>query len=108
MHFYEFITTQLKQKQEKYIQQVIDLIKNDPAFPKDNSDPTTLAIHLYLTLNEEQTTAFQKLLMIYRTVVKDAKFPKRTTAREDMFLQALNLIVFLQNNDSNYKFHSKK
>ena len=107
MHFYEFISSQLKKGQDKYIQQVIDLIKNDSSFPKDNSDPTALAIHLYLTLNEEQTSAFQKLLMIYKTITPNHKFPKRTIAREDMFLSALNLIVNLQNNDSNYKYHSR-
>jgi len=107
MHFYEFITTQIQPNQDKDIDSFLAYIKNDKTFPKNNSDPTTLAIQLYLHLDEKQTTAFQKLLMLYKHMVKNHKLPKRTTAREDMFLTAINLIVSLQNNDSNYKFHTR-
>ena len=105
MNFYQFITTQLPSGQDVFIQQVIDLIKNDPTFPKHTSDPAQLAIHLYLKLNANQTSAFQKLLMTYEYSVPKHDFPERTTAREDMFTDALNIIVFLQNNDSRYTFH---
>jgi uncharacterized protein YozE (UPF0346 family) len=102
MHFYEFITTQLQQGQDPTVQQVIDIIKKDANFPTHTSDPAQLAIYLYLKLNEAQTTKYQQLLMLYKQLVPKHKFPKRTTAREDMFMDAINLIVSLQNNDSRY------
>lgn len=102
MHFIDFIKTAPKQP-NKQLQAVIDLIKNDTDFPK-SSDPSKLAIYLYLKLNEKQTTAFQQLLMIYRQM-PNHKLPKRAIAREDMFLDAINLIVNLQNSDSDYKYH---
>lgn len=100
MHFIDFIKNSPKQ-QDKQLQAVIDLINNDTQFPK-NSDPSKLAIHLYLKLDIKQTSAFQQLLMIYRQLPNN-KLPKRAVAREDMFLDALNLIVSLQNSDSDYK-----
>ena len=108
MHFYEFITTlEPTQTPSKHTLYVIDLIKNDKKFPQDNSDPTVIAIRLYLRLNEKQTVAFQKLLMLYRATVPSCKFPPRSIAHNSMFLDAMNLIVQLQNNDSRYQFHSK-
>ena len=106
MHFYEFIKS-LEPQEDEHIIKLIMWIKNDKTFPKNTSDPSVLAIYLYLYLNEEQTTAYQKLLMLYRHLVPNHKLPKRSTSREDMFLQAINLIVCLQNNDSNYKYHGK-
>lgn len=102
MHFIDFIKTAPKQL-DTNIQAVVELIKNDADFPK-NSDPAKLAIHLYLKLNIKQTTAFQQLLMIYRQQPNN-KLPKRAIAREDMFMDALNLIVTLQNCDSDYKHY---
>lgn len=102
MHFIDFIKTAPKQL-DKHILSVVELIINDKNFPK-TGDPAKLAIHLYLKLDEKQTTAFQQLLMIYRRVPNN-KLPKRAIAREDMFLDALNLIVNLQNCDSDYKHY---
>ena len=82
-------------------------IKNDTTFPKNTSDPSILAIYLYLHLNIEQTTAYQKLLILYQSTTPKHKLPERTTAHDDMFNDALNLIVYLQNNDSNYKYHAR-
>ena len=108
MHFYEFITTlEPIETPSKHTLYVIDLIKNDKKFPQDNSDPSVMAIRLYLRLNEKQTVAFQKLLMLYRATVPSCKFPPRSIARNSMLLEAMNLIVHLQNNDSRYQFHSK-
>ncbi len=106
MHFYQFTQT-LPPQLDQHIIKLITWIKNDTTFPKNTSDPSALAIYLYLHLNEEQTTAYQKLLMLYQHIVPNHKLPKRTTARDDMFNDALNLIVCLQNNDSNYKYHSQ-
>jgi uncharacterized protein YozE (UPF0346 family) len=105
MHFYDFIM-ELPKQQDPYVQKVTELIRQDANFPKHTSDPAQLAIYLYLILDEHHTTAYQKLLMLYQHIIKDHKFPKRTIAREDMFNDALNLIVCLQNNDSRYKYHS--
>jgi uncharacterized protein YozE (UPF0346 family) len=106
MHFYQFITTQLGKGPDIFIEQVIDLIKKDSTFPKETSDPAQIAIHLYLKLNEPQTNAYQKLLMLYKHMAPNNKMPNRSTAREDMFLQAVNIIIILQNNDSRYKYHT--
>lgn len=103
MHFYKFIQS-LPTQQDEHINKLITWIKNDNTFPKNTSDPSTLAIYLYLHLNIEQTTAYQKLLMLYQQTIPNHKLPPKTTARNDMFLEALNLIVYLQNNDSNYKY----
>lgn len=101
MHFIDFVKTAPDQP-NKELQAIIDLIKNDAEFPK-SSDPSKLAIYLYLKLNGKQTTAFQQLLMIYSQMPN--KLPKRATAREDMLLDAINLVVNLQNSDSDYKYH---
>lgn len=104
MHFYEFIKTLPKQP-DAFVNDVVTLIKNDDKFPAHTSDPSQLAMYLYLKLNHKQTSAFQKLLMLYQTTVRTHRFPDRTTARPDMLLDALNLIVSLQNHDSHYPFH---
>ena len=106
MHFYQFIQT-LTPQQDEHITNLITWIKNDTTFPKNTSDPSVLAIYLYLHFNTNQTSAYQKLLMLYQRLVPKHKLPERTTARDDMFLEAINLIVTLQNNDSNYKYHAK-
>ena len=107
MHFYEFITTrQLTQMPDKHTLYVIDLIKNDKKFPTENSDPAVMAIRLYLRLNQKQTAAYQKLLMLYRATVPCCKFPPRSIARNQSFLDTINLILLLQNNDSRYQFHT--
>ena len=103
MHFYEFVKSLPKQV-DSNINEAIELIKNDLKFPKDTSDPSVLGIYLYLQVDHKQTNAFQKLLMLYQQMVKDNKLPERSVARQDMFMEAINLIVVLQNNDSRYKY----
>lgn len=108
MHFYDFLKQQIDRNKmsDVAIGQVIDIILKDDTFPKHTSDPAQLAIHLYLKLNVKQTTAYQNLLALYKELAPNHKFPERTAPshRQDMFLDALNLIVTLQNNDSRYKF----
>ena len=42
--------------------------------------------------------------MFYQHLAPNHKLAEHTTARVDRFLEAINLIVTLQNNNSNYKY----
>ncbi len=99
MHFIDFIKTLPKQQDER-VQQAIDLFVQDKDFPK-HSNPSKLAIYLYLKLDEELTSTYQKLLLFYAHQ-KNNKLPKRCFAREDMLLHAVSMITFLQNFDPDF------
>ncbi len=102
MNFIDFIRT-FPPQGDKRLQSFIDLAKNDMDFPP-TSDPSKLAIYLYKKLNPVQTTAFQNCLMIY-SKLPDNELPKRFFGRADMPLMAINIIVSLQNFDSEYPWN---
>jgi hypothetical protein len=102
MHFIEFIRS-VPDGQDKKVQAFINLAKADKDFPM-TSDPSKLAIYLYQKLNPETTHGFQVCMMIYSKERKN-KLPKMCFGRDDMMLHAINVIVGLQNFDSDYKWN---
>jgi len=102
MTFYDFIQI-MPPQDDKEIISFTSFCKVDASFPKTN-DPAKLAIYLYLKLNPQQTTGFQKLLMLYYHF-KPENLPKRAFAREDMSLATINLIITLQNASEDYHWN---
>jgi hypothetical protein len=101
MHFSRFVASMPKQNDE-HINYVISLIKKDTNFPL-TSEPTKLAIYLYRLLNHKQTTAFQQLLFMYSTVPGNL-LPKKCLLNQNIMLDAINIIVSLQNFDMDYAY----
>ncbi|MEW6470422.1 MAG: hypothetical protein AB1458_16030 [Bacteroidota bacterium] len=102
MNFIDFLKT-FPPQGDKRLQSFIDFAKKDKDFPT-SSDPSKLAIYLYRKLDPTQTLAFQNCLMIY-SKMPDNELPKRFFGREDMPLMAVNIIVALQNFDSDYSWN---
>jgi hypothetical protein len=102
MNFIDFLKS-FPPQGDKRLQSFIDFAKNDKTFPR-TSDPSKLAIYLYKTLDPPATLAFQNCLMIY-SKTPDNELPKRFFGREDMALMAINIIVSLQNFDSEYPWN---
>ena len=71
---------------------VITFVKSDTNFP-DTSDIEIIAKHIYINLNEKQTLAFQKSLMMYWEQTGNLHL-----------MQSANHIVDLQDGDENYQF----
>jgi hypothetical protein len=101
MHFIEFIKVQ-PAAVDKRLKSFIDIVVNDKNFPM-TSDPSKLAIYLYKTLDPDVTRGYQFALMMYSQMPGN-KLPKMCSGREDMMIHAINLIVGLQNFDSEYKW----
>lgn len=101
MHFIEFLRS-LPVGQDKRVQAFLELAKNDKDFPL-TSDPSKLSIYLYQKLDPELTRGYQFCLMMYSQMPNN-KLPKMCLGREDMMTHAMNLIVGLQNYDSDYKW----
>lgn len=93
--YLNFLKTLGKQDDQEMMQ-VIELIKNDTGFP-NTADINKVAKHLYLKLNQEETLAFQKSLMLYFYVQNGFQQPD-----DPKVLDEINTIVNLQNNDPNY------
>lgn len=100
MHFVEFVRS-LPKGQDKRVQGFKDFVNGDKDFPL-TSDPSKLSIYLYQKLDEDLTRGFQFCLMMY-SKMSGNKLPKMCFGREDMMMHALNLIITLQNYDSDYK-----
>jgi len=91
MTFKSFIST-LPLQQDPTINWVITFVKSDNNFP-DTSDIEVIAKHVYLQLNEKQTLAIQKSLVMYWTESENLHL-----------MQSENHIVDLQDSDENYQF----
>jgi hypothetical protein len=74
---------------------------SDKTFP-ETSDPLELAAYLYKKLDPEETLAFQKWLMIYKSMEPTNQLPEYCS-NEKAFLDVINTIVRLQNSDPEYK-----
>lgn len=100
MKTYLEILETLDKQDDKIMNEVIELVKQDPNFPNTNNIEV-MAKYIYLKLNHKQTSAFQKSLMIYHFILNDFKQPE-----DPRILQQINFIVELQNNDKKYPFNS--
>lgn len=90
----EFILSLPKQEDES-INYVLDLMKKEKNLPEDIE---TISKAVYLKLNTQQTTAFQKILMMYFLSKNNYQQPK------NLHLDKINFIIELQNDDVNYPF----
>jgi len=108
MHFLAFIKSLIpheykdKQiedfiKQDKAVEEFILFAFKDKDFP-GTDDLTALAYYLYPKLNQEQTAAYQKLLLFYLYLKNGNRQPSNSE-----LLQKVDLIITLQNNDPEYK-----
>ena len=91
MTFKSFILS-LPLQQDPTINWVITFVKSDSNFP-DTDNLEIIAKHVYLQLNENQTLAFQKAILMYQTEMENM----------DM-LTSVNYIVDLQDGDENYQY----
>lgn len=101
MNFPTFIKQNSKQE-DKDILSFIEAIKKINSVPV-SSDPRLLSRYLYFKLNRQQTLGFQKCMMFYKASCKDNELPTELKNNEQTFLDAINLIVELQNSNPNYK-----
>ncbi len=91
MTYKQFIIT-LPLQLDPTINWVITFVKSDADFP-DTSDIEIIAKHIYLQLNEKQTLAIQKSLLMY------------WEASGNLYLaQSENHIVDLQDADPTYQY----
>lgn len=70
--------------------------------PHLSSDPRILALQLYNKLTHLQTTGFQLFMIMYSHESKN-QIALELKIDHAAFLEAINRIVELQNNDPNYK-----
>ncbi|MFA6925271.1 MAG: hypothetical protein WC223_13580 [Bacteroidales bacterium] len=101
MDFLTFIKQNAKQE-DKDILSFIEAIKKIDSVPV-SSDPRLLGRYLHLKLNHQQTLGFQKCMMFYKATCENNELPAELQNDEMAFLNAINLIVELQNNNPNYK-----
>jgi len=80
--------------------EVVEFIVNDPSFP-NTTNIEQVARYIYLKMDHQQTTAFQKTLMMYFYIINDFKQPE-----DPNILIQINRVVELQNDDPNYQFNS--
>ena len=99
MNFITFIQKQAKQPDEA-VNLFVNFAVNDKNFPT-SSDPEILAKYLYKKLNHKQTSGFQKCLMIYKQFEQKNEIPNKYNDQMK-FIDALNFIIDLQNNDPEY------
>jgi len=101
MDFLTFVKQNSKQE-DKDIVSFIEVVKKNDGVPI-SSDPRLLGRYLHLKLNRQQTLGFQKCMMFYKATCKDNELPTELQNNEMAFLDAINLIVELQNNNPNYE-----
>ena len=99
MNFISFVR-QNANMEDQDLKSFIQVAINDKNFP-NSSDPMIMGKYLYRKLNHQQTRGFQKLLAVYRTLIPDNEIPEKFK-NERAFLDAMNYIVFLQNEDPEY------
>lgn len=102
MNFISFVKA-LPKQDDSSLNGFLDIAKSDSNFP-NSSDPIKLAQYLYLQLNPEQTLGFQKMLMIYFQVEPANQIPPKYKNDQELYLKAINYILSLQDNDTNYPF----
>lgn len=68
-----------------------------------SSDPRVLALYLYKKLNHLQTKGYQMYMILYRQIENNNQLPQDLKNNDHAFLEAVNVIVNLQNNDPGYK-----
>jgi hypothetical protein len=102
MNYISFIKD-LQKQEDNGINSFLEIAQNDGNFP-NSSDPIKLAQYLYLQLTPEQTLGFQKTLMIYQQVETANQIPPKYKNDQQLFLKAINYILKLQDNDSNYPY----
>ncbi len=68
-----------------------------------SSDPRILAAYLYKKLNHLQTKGYQVYMMLYNQIEPNNQLPADLKNNNPAFLDALNAIIALQDNDPNYK-----
>jgi hypothetical protein len=90
----EFILSAPQQDDEN-INHVLDLLKAEKDLPETVE---SISKAIYLKLNTQQTTAFQKTVMMYFFAENNYQQP---TAQN---LDKINFIIDLQNDDVNYPF----
>ena len=93
MDFHFFRNSYIGQNQDdKITNRVLKILVDDESLPKTN-DIKTLAQHVYLKFDEQETTAFQKLILIWRTIANDFK-----QDFDPNLLEEVNYIIGLQDN----------
>lgn len=102
MNFISFIRN-LPQQDDPGLNGFLTIAKSDPDFP-GTSDPLKLAKYIYLKLSPENTLGFQKSLMIYFQLEPTNQIPPKYKNSPDKFLEAINFILKLQDNDPMYPF----
>ena len=102
MDFISFVRTQALQN-DPGINAFVAIARADENFPA-SSDPIKLAQYLYLKLNPQATLGFQKMFMIYAQFEPSNQIPPQYKKDQGKMLEAINLIIDLQNKDSNYPF----
>ena len=99
MDFISFLCYTARQA-DKDLSSFIDAIKKIEGIPH-SSDPRLLGRFLYRKLNRQQTSRFQKWFLFYKSFDKENEIPE--DIRDDVaFLQAISLIILLQNSDPDY------
>jgi hypothetical protein len=68
-----------------------------------SSDPRYLALNLCKKLNHLQTKGYQMYMILYRQTESTNQLSEDLKNNERAFLEAVNTIVNLQNNDPDYK-----
>ncbi len=99
MNFIDFIKKNGKQDDPDLIS-FINAIKKIENIPVSSS-PKVLGRFLYRKLNHQQTRGFQKWFMLYKSLEAANEIPPELN-NDVVFLEAINYIVALQNNDPEY------
>lgn len=96
MDFKTFIQNTPDNQNDPFANQVIRMINEDQKFPV-TSDIKLMAKYIFKKLTRQQTTAFQKLLMFWKSITSPTMQPN-----DSVFLQELNHIIDLQNKSGEY------
>lgn len=100
MTFIDFIRN-IPLQEDPSISRFLKWGRNDNSFPK-SSDPKVLGQYLYMKLDPDLTMAFMKMIMFYSQVEPNNEIPSKYKSNDNLFLEALNHIIDLQNKDKNY------
>ena len=101
MNFKDYLN-QMPEQGDTGLNSFLHYVKTDRDFPV-SSDPVVLGKYLYLKLNEEQTTGFQKLYIFYANFEQNNDVPTKYKNNQEELLNGVNTIVFMQNEDPEYK-----
>jgi len=102
MTFRDYILM-MPEQPDKGISEFIEFAKKDSDFP-NTSDPKVLCEYLYLKLNPELTTSFQKMFLFFEQVEPNNELPKMYVGNKMLLMNDINYIIDLQNNDPKYSF----